>query len=109
MVVPMAPRPQPHAFMLLLGLTCATRLLAAPAPLTRWAVVGTPEVAKSGVVDVLTAELSTDGGIELVERQDIRRVLREQELTALGDAQGGTARVRTGGAASRGCVGTPLA
>jgi hypothetical protein len=69
---------------------------ATPAPLTRWAVVAPPAVEKTGTIDLLTAQLSKERGLELVERQDIRRVLQEQELTALGAADGAATRVGIG-------------
>ena len=53
-------------------------LSAQPESPTRWAVLAPP-----GLGDLLTAELSKQPGIELVERTDIDKVMNEQELAAL--------------------------
>jgi hypothetical protein len=47
-----------------------------------WAVAATPAVEETGLPDLLTAELSTRQGIELVERQQLQPVLEALELDA---------------------------
>ena len=68
----------------------------AAAAMNRWAIIGSEDVRESGVVDLLTAELSTAQGMQLVERAAIDDVLKEQALSALGAAGGAAARVRMG-------------
>jgi hypothetical protein len=63
--------------------TAGSALAAAPAN-QRWAIVATDGVRERGAVDLLTAQLSQVGGIELVERDAIQRVLDELKLNAGG-------------------------
>ncbi len=49
----------------------------------RWAVLTSGSVQRSGVGNLLTVRLSELDGIELVERDEVEKVLREQELGAL--------------------------
>ncbi len=49
----------------------------------RWAVLSSGSVQRSGLGNLLTVRLSELDGIELVERDEVEKVLREQELGAL--------------------------
>ena len=69
--------------MWLLVSTAGSVLAAVPAN-QRWAIVATDGVRERGVVDLLTAQLSQVGGIDLVERDAIQRVLDELKLNAGG-------------------------
>jgi cell division FtsZ-interacting protein ZapD len=104
--------------MWLLVSTAGGVLAAAPAN-QRWAIVATDDVRERGVVDLLTAQLSQVGGIELVERDAIQRVLDELKLNAGGLvdrtkavqfgqllAADALLRARSRAVARRGCVGT---
>jgi hypothetical protein len=55
---------------------------AKPAPWRRWAIVATPELRGGGLSDLLTARLSEDDSIELVEREQLDLALRELDLAA---------------------------
>jgi len=74
--------------ILVVALGCGTMLLgrlfaqAAEAPVKLAIITEAAEFAR--VADLLTAELSRDGRIALVERTEIERVLREQALSATG-------------------------
>ncbi len=58
--------------------------------LVRWAMVPSPEVRRTGVADLLTAALSENDGIELIERERIDAALAELQLgEALGSADVG--------------------
>ena len=62
----------------------AGSVLAAGSANQRWAIVATDGVRERGVVDLLTAQLSQVGRIELVEPDAIQRVLDELKLNAGG-------------------------
>ncbi len=64
------------------GFPCAR---AADPPPPTVAIVPTA-TARSGLADLLTADLSTDAGVRLVERQAVARVVDELKLGAGGDA-----------------------
>ena len=49
----------------------------------RWALIGTAEVSESGLLDLLTVDLSKQDSIELVERERLQEVMRELQLAAL--------------------------
>jgi curli biogenesis system outer membrane secretion channel CsgG len=60
----------------------------------RWAILSAPEVASSGLSDLLTAELS-QRKFELVEREQLAAITKEIELSRLlGPAGGGIAAAR---------------
>lgn len=49
----------------------------------RWALLATADVARTGITDLLTVELSKDPAIQLVERERLQEVMQELQLTAL--------------------------
>ena len=51
-------------------------------PRRRGAIVASPELQQNGVADLLTAELSRPGGLELVERGQLDLAAKELELAA---------------------------
>ncbi len=57
----------------------------------RWAILAAPEVANSGLSDLLAVELSKS--IDLVEREALQDVLREIEVSQVGAADGVTPNV----------------
>lgn len=63
--------------------------------LTRWAIVAGADVQKTGLSDLLTADLSAES-VELVERDLIEKVLAEQELTRSFGAAGVGQRAKLG-------------
>ena len=65
--------------VVVLFLTVPVAAEAAP----RWAVLTSGSVQQSGLGNLLTVRLSEVDGIELVERDEVERVLREQALDAL--------------------------
>jgi curli biogenesis system outer membrane secretion channel CsgG len=60
-----------------------TRAAESP-PAKRWAVVAAEDLREAGLSDLLTAQLSQVPGVELVEREAIRRVLDELKLNSSG-------------------------
>ena len=62
----------------------------------RWAILADPQVSDSGMTDLLTVGLAALPGLELVDRADIARVLREQELSPLASAEGAPLRLQVG-------------
>ncbi len=79
-----------------IGLLC--RVVAAPADephFRRWAVLSAPEVAATGLPDLLTVELSQKS-FELVEREQIEAVAKEIELSKLLAADGAARRLKVG-------------
>lgn len=69
---------------------------AQPTAHTRWAIVSSSEQRATGVADLLTAELSRQEGIELVDRDAIRTVLKELELTAVFGSKAAAQRLELG-------------
>jgi hypothetical protein len=55
-----------------------------PAAVQRWAIVTVNGLQDGGLVDLLTAKLSTDDSLQLVERADVSRVFDELSLQASG-------------------------
>ncbi|MFA8019252.1 hypothetical protein [Bremerella cremea] len=49
----------------------------------RWAIIATSEIAETGLVELVTAQLSRREAIQLVEREDLSLATRELELSAL--------------------------
>lgn len=76
-------------------LWCAMTLRAAEG-LSRWAIVASPEVQKSGLADVVWAEASTLDRLEFVERSELDRVAKELELESLAGADGVAQRINAG-------------
>jgi len=64
-------------------------------PLRHWAVIADPVLRKTGLSDLVNAEL-TSRGVLLVEREQIDRVLREVELTQCFGATGASKRASVG-------------
>jgi hypothetical protein len=64
--------------------------------LTRWAVLATDEVVESGLPDLLTAELSRQPSLELVERESLPAVTGELQLQALVQADHVSQRLQLG-------------
>jgi len=52
----------------------------------RWAIINSPSVGQEGLVDLLTVKLSQLPDMELVERAEIAKVLKEWELSTLNAA-----------------------
>lgn len=61
-----------------------------------WAIVGTPEVEKTGIVDLLTTALWKEPGIKLVEREQIAAVTRELAIVESMGSKAATGRLRLG-------------
>ncbi len=83
----------------LLLFTCSTAVAddSADAPaLRRWAIVAPTNVQETGLADLLTARLSEREQIELVERDRLEAILKEQELASLLEASDSQSRIRLG-------------
>jgi hypothetical protein len=61
----------------------------------RLAVIGSPALAKSGLTDLISAELQ-EGGVELVEREQLNALIQEQTLDATLGADGLDKRIEFG-------------
>jgi hypothetical protein len=68
---------------LLLSVVCCASAVEPSVKSSTWAVVPTSS-ATDGLADLLTAELTEIEGLSLVERAEIGRVLKEQEIGASG-------------------------
>ncbi|WP_254508099.1 hypothetical protein [Anatilimnocola floriformis] len=56
--------------------------------LQNWGVIATASVEATGLPDLVTAELSQKNKVELVSRQDLEKIIQEQELAqAFGNAE----------------------
>ncbi len=64
--------------------------------LRRWALVATEEVSESGLVDLLTVELSQNDSLQLVERERLQEAMRELQLATLVKADQVEQRLRLG-------------
>ena len=64
--------------------------------LKRWAVVSTRQLQESGAADLFFAELARVEGIDLVERDQLERAVKELKLAALGTAAGAGQRLKLG-------------
>lgn len=62
----------------------------------RWAVVGDDSLRKTGLTDLLTAQLSQQPGIELVEREQLAAALRELEIDQVFGAEQASSRLQLG-------------
>jgi len=62
----------------------------------RWAILGSPALRDVGLTDLLTAKLSSLGGLELVEREELRSITAEYMLAELGSAEAAGRRLRLG-------------
>jgi hypothetical protein len=62
----------------------------------RWAVVADEAVSSSGLVDLLDVELGTMPGVSVLERAHIARIMAEQQVVGLADADAGAERVKLG-------------
>ena len=72
-----------HSKLIVCAFVCASAAYAADVP--RLAVfAGDATVESRNMADLVQAELSSHADVEMVERAEIDRVLREQELTAAG-------------------------
>ena len=84
--------------VLCIWLSLLTRTTAAPADdaqFQRWAILPAPEVAASGLSDLLTAELS-QRSFELVEREQLAAITKEIELSKLLSPEGSSQRLQVG-------------
>lgn len=73
-----------HSFITAgLLLLVTTSVVADDAKFRRWAIIATPEVTETALPDLLTAQLSQDESVELVERERLREATRELQLAAL--------------------------
>ena len=83
-----------HSILAVFASVCAA--VASAADLPRLAVLAEDATAESrNMADLIQAELSNCADVEMVERAEIERVLREQELTAAGLTDAAT-RVQLG-------------
>ncbi|MEQ8790984.1 MAG: CsgG/HfaB family protein [Pirellulaceae bacterium] len=72
-----------QAALLVFGCTVGAGAADVPSsPWRRWAVVATPELRSAGLSDLLTAKLTENDSIELVEREQLNLALRELDLAA---------------------------
>jgi hypothetical protein len=62
----------------------------------RWAIISSADVKESGIPDLLTAQLSSDAGIELLEREDLEVATRELELSASTTSAASAKRLQLG-------------
>ncbi|MEK6239447.1 MAG: CsgG/HfaB family protein, partial [Planctomycetales bacterium] len=81
----------------------APLLAAAPSPAAekesarrRWAVVSSKACQANGLSDLFKASLSDAGGIELVERDDLKLAVKELELSALFGSENASRRLKLG-------------
>lgn len=65
-------------------------------PLRTWAVIGDSVARASGLTDLVTAELASLKKVELVEREELRRVTQEIELSQLHTASQSAGRLQLG-------------
>lgn len=63
-------------------------------PTQRWAILAAPEVEQAAFSDLLTVELSQS--LELVEREQLQRILAEVELSQLSASDGVKLRLKIG-------------
>lgn len=82
--------------MLAAGAAIGTAPARAAEPLKRWALLASPEIEKTGLPDLLTADLSKQPGIELVERQQIAAVVKELTLSNVVGAGAVSDRLKLG-------------
>jgi len=82
--------------LLALSLLFLPGALAEAQTLRRWALMATDEVAKSGLPDLLTVELSRNESLELVERESLQAATRELQLAALMKADHVSQRLQLG-------------
>lgn len=96
---------QGHAFLggniRSLGMWLALTCLVVPLPAAesvRVAVIpaGGKQVPPAGIVDLVTAEMSQQEGTVLLDRQDLSKVLQEQDLAILSTAASVSQRVKLG-------------
>lgn len=80
--------------VLWLPLTIESLLAQANSPIQYWAIVSDPNVRKSGLEDLLFAELA-NANIELVERSDLEAVAKEFSTQAIASGKPGE-RIRVG-------------
>lgn len=92
------PKPSFHlSALLLLALLGQPAAFAAPQPtLSCWALIATDEVVETGLLDLLTVELSRHKSVQLVERESSRAATRELQLTALVKADQVSQRLQLG-------------
>jgi hypothetical protein len=69
---------------------------AASESFQRWAVVGDAAAREAGLSDLVTAELAQLPQVELVEREELQRVIAELELSQLHTAAESAGRLRLG-------------
>lgn len=74
----------------------ATSTMAGNASFHRWAIVASDEVRECGLADLLTAKLSEQRDLELVERDQLELATRELELSALLGAEAAVERLKLG-------------
>jgi len=82
-------------FYICVGLTIFTSQ-SAFSETPRYALIASPETEKSGLIDLLTVRLSESDKLELVDRADIKRVMRELKLSSLSGEQGVSQRLQLG-------------
>ncbi|MGD8453801.1 MAG: hypothetical protein PVJ57_18460 [Phycisphaerae bacterium] len=85
----------------LLGVGLALVLAAAAVgaetgPYQRWAIIGSPELARTGWVDLLTVALAAQPDIQLVERSAVAEATRELALATVLEADGAGQRLKLG-------------
>jgi hypothetical protein len=85
----------------LLGVGLALVLTAAAigaetGPYQRWAIIGSPELAQTGWVDLLTVALAAQPDIQLVERSAVAEATRELALATVLEADGAGQRLKLG-------------
>ncbi len=62
----------------------------------RWAIIASQPLEATGVTDLLTAELSQNSSVELVEREQLRLATKELELSAYFGAKAVSERLKLG-------------
>jgi len=81
----------------ILGTSLLTAVAEKPdSYLARWAIIATDELLEEGLSDLLTAALSDNVGVELVERDQIELATKELELAAYLGSQASSERLKLG-------------
>ncbi len=82
----MQPKALLPLFLAVLSSIAFGQVQSAEVAFQRWAIIATQPVTNDGLTDLLTAQLSKDATIQLVERDRLNEVTRELQLSTLLEA-----------------------